>query len=177
MAKRFSALLLCFMLLWIGAVSVCAAPPEEDKITIKEGYASVAENNAYRLYADLKTGDFALLDRLNQQIWYSGQWEVLDPDSPVSESNTGRIKTDLVSVVAVNYVQISTIASTAIPSYQNSYAYSVIKDNVTVKTIQNGIRTDYYFEDIDSTIPVEITLSEKGLTARIVGADLKIGTE
>lgn len=181
MAKRFLSILLCLALLLCGAFAVSA---DEDTGTTDmaqnekvQGYELIAENNSYKLYADTQKGDFAVYDIAADRLWYSGQWEVLDSENPISELNSGRIKTDLVSMVAVNFVQVSTIASTAAPSYQNSYAYCVIKDNVTVQKISNGYIAEYYFNDIESTVPVEITLTENGISARIIAEKLKISDE
>ncbi len=185
MAKKIFAILLCTVVFCVCQPSISA---DTDTLTVvqntdfanesvSEGYVSVAENETHILYADMKTGDFAIFDKASNRLWYSGQWDVLDDENPVSELNSGRIRTDLVSVIALSYVQISTISNTAVPSYQNSYAYSVIHDNVKVKKINNGIRTDYYFEDIEATVPVEIVLNDGGFYARIIGKDLKVGTE
>ncbi|MBQ7726457.1 MAG: hypothetical protein IJT66_04860 [Clostridia bacterium] len=149
--------------------AVKAVPAGLSDAGAPEGYTAVAENTSYRLFADLKTGDFAVWDIANEQITYSGQHEVLDPENPISELNFGRVKTDLVSLVAIQYVQISTIASTAVPFYQNSYAYCVIKNQVKVETVENGYRASFTFGDIGATVPVEITLHESGITARVVG--------
>ena len=181
MAKRIFALLFSAIVFCSCALAVNAEEVEKKidsvKVSAPKGYESIAENDSSILYANMSTGDFAIFDRASKHLWYSGQWDVLDDNSPVSELNSGRIKTDLVSVIAINYVQISTIANTAVPSYQNSYAYSVVHDNAKVKKINNGIRTDYYFEDIDATVPVEVVLSNNGFYARIIGDELKIGKE
>lgn len=167
----------------LSVILVCAAgftagaDADPASAQVSDGYELIAQNNGYRLYAELSTGDFALFDIAADRMWYSGQWEVLDDESPVSELNSGRIKTDLVSMVAVSYVQVSTVASTAVPSYQNSYAYSVIKNNVTAKRIENGYCAEYYFADLDSTVAVEITLTDGGIEARIPAEKLKIGEE
>ena len=137
MAKRIFALLLCIIVFCSCLLAVNAEEVEEKtdsvKVSAPKGYESIAENDSSILYANMSTGDFAIFDRASKHLWYSGQWDVLDDNSPVSELNSGRIKTDLVSVIAINYVQISTIANTAVPSYQNSYAYSVVHDNAKEK--------------------------------------------
>ena len=142
-----------------------------------EGYTAVARNEKYALFADMKTGDFAVWDFLNARFTYSGQQEALDPDSPISGLNFGRVKTDLVSLIAIQYVQVSTIASTAVPFYQNSYAYSVMKNNVKTQTIENGYRAEFTFSDINAVVPVEITLQSTGIAVRIVGEGMKVGDD
>ena len=154
-----------------------AAQGTEPVAQAESGYSVVAENDGYRLYADMQTGDFALLDIAEDRLWYSGQWDVLDQDSPSYDLNVGKIKTDLVSMLAVDFVQLSTIASTPTPTNQNSYAYCVVKDNVTVQTVADGYRADYYFEDVGITIPVEILLKEDGLSVRIIGSEIQMGEE
>ncbi len=149
-----------------------ALPPS---VGAQTGYQAVADNGAFTLYADSKTGDFVLRDKAADRLWYSGQWEVLNQDSPAYDLNVGRIKTDLVSMLAVEYVQLSTIASTATPSYQNSYAYSVAKGAVTVETVENGYRAYYTFGDIEATVPVEVLLTETGISVRIIGDEIRMG--
>lgn len=189
MLKKIKALAAAALILIICAGSVYAEDNTADQtddgisalsesgVQAAGSYKTVAENHDYRLLADLETGDFALEELDSGRLWYSGQWDVLDENHPASELNSGRIKTDLVSSVAVNFVQLSTIAGTAVPSYQNSYAYCVLKDNVTVTGIENGFRAEYYFEDIDSTVPLEITLTDSGFSAAIIGEDISMGDE
>lgn len=140
-----------------------------------EGYAAVAENDRFRLYADLQRGDFALLDIAADRLWYSGQWDVLDQDSPAYDLNVGKIKTDLVSMLAVDFVQLSTVASTPMPTNQNSYAYCVVNNNVTVRQVSGGYRADYYFEDMGATVPVEVLLKDDGLSVRVIGGEIQMG--
>lgn len=146
--------------------------PEELKT---DGYSFVAENDNFKLYANMDTGDFCIYDIISGHYRFSGQPSVLDQDSEAFELNTGRIKTELVSMLAVNYVQLSTVTSTAVPLYLNSYAYCVMDGNVTVKIIKNGYRAEYYFSDIATKIPVEIVLGKTGFSATIVGKDIKTG--
>ena len=162
----------------VGFVSVSA---EEEQVAAlpalfeTEGYTLVAENSNFMLYASMDTGDFCIYDISANKYRFSGQTAVLDQDNEAFELNTGRIKTELVSMLAINYVQLSTVASTAVPLYLNSYAYCVMDSNVTTKKIKNGYRAEYYFSDIGTTIPVEIVLDKTGFSATIVGKDIKIG--
>lgn len=198
MRKRIAALAACLCVLSLTAVSVGAADTVEAPLAgdagqsavqqetpaqetagasadVEEGYAVVAENDKYRLYADLQRGDFALLDIAGDRLWYSGQWDVLDQDSPAYDLNVGKIKTDLVSMLAIDFVQLSTVASTPVPTNQNSYAYSVMSGNVTVQQVEGGYRADYTFEDIGATIPVEVLLKDNGLSVRIIGSEIQMG--
>ena len=150
---------------------------DEIKDAAPEEYTAVADNSSFTLYANLSTGDFAVYSKKDSVYHYSGQWEALDKENPISELNFGRVKTDLVSLIAINYVQLSTIAGTAVPFYQNSYAYAVINNHVTVETIKNGYRATFLFSDIEAYIPVEITLTEDGINARIIGEGIKSGED
>lgn len=174
--KRVMAFLLC-ALMCFGLFNVSAQNGEVSQNALPLGYQSVANGENIQLFADMKTGDFAVLEKNSNRIWYSGQHEVLDAENPISSLNFGRIKTELVSMLAINYVQVSTIASTAVPLYQNSYAYCVNEGGVTAKTINNGYRADYYFADLDATVPVEITLKGDTLKAEILGDQLKMGKD
>ena len=142
-----------------------------------EGYTVVAEDSGLRLYGDMKTGDFALLDKSSGRIWYSGQRDVLDENSEASQLNFGRVKTEIVSMIALNYVQVSTIASTAVPLYQNSYAYCVGEDNVTVGKTDGGYRASYLFEDLDITVPVLVELADGRLRVTVEGDKIESGDE
>lgn len=177
MFKRIFACILILVLMMSFSVLTLAENTVKEPTTVKDGYSTVAENTDFRLLANMSTGDFAIEDKKAGRVWYSGQWDVLDEEHEANTLNTGRIRTDLLSVIGVNYVQISTIASTAVHSYQNSYAYSVIKGNSKTTAVKNGIKTEYYFKDIDSSVPVEITLTDKGFSARIIGKDIKMGDE
>ena len=162
-----------------GGLTAVSSPSFSDDINdaAPEKYKAVADNSSFTLYADLSTGDFAVFSKADGIYHYSGQWAALDENDPISELNFGRVKTDLVSLIAINYVQLSTIAGTAVPFYQNSYAYSVINNNVTVECIKDGYRATFLFSDIDAYIPVEITLKGDGINARIVGEGIKSGDD
>ena len=151
--------------------------PDEIEALAPEGYTAVADNSSFTLYADMKSGDFAVLGKADGVYHYSGKREALDENNPISELNFGRVKTDLVSLISINYVQLSTIAGTAVPFYQNSYAYCVINDKVTVERIKDGYRATFFFADIEAYVPVEITLGESGIKARVVGEGLKSGED
>lgn len=192
MHKRIAALFAALCVFALTAFSVGAADEEPPAHTpgafvplahetlppsggVQTGYQAVAENDAFVLYADPKTGDFVLEDTAAGRLWTSGQWDVLNQDSPAYDLNVGRIKTDLVSMLAVEFVQVSTIASTATPTNQNSYAYSVVKGGVTVETVENGYRAYYTFGDIGVTVPVEVLLTDGGISARIIGDEIRMG--
>ena len=195
--KRILSVLLCAVLI-VSLLCGCASGFDYSKLNIAstglsaqggaqfsddvnalapENYTAVADNSSFTLYADLKTGDFAVLNKADGVYRYSGQTDVLDQENPISELNFGRIKTELVSLISINYVQLSTIAGTAVPFYQNSYAYCVINNKVTTERIKDGYRATFFFSDIEAYVPVEITLTESGICARIVGEGFKSGED
>ena len=200
--KRITIIILCVLMVFLSCASVSAAPgegalepaqtePKEDALepaqtepeegalepaqAVPEGYVKLEENDALILYADMVTGDFAVYDIAAEHLWTSGQIEVNDSESEAAQLNSGRAKTEIVSMISLEYVQVSTIASTAVPLYQNSYAYCVMEDHVTTKEVPGGYRADYYFADIDVTVPVEVTLAQNAVQVRIIGDELKIG--
>ena len=190
--KKYIALALCLLLF----LSACKKKPhtlEEVRsaglspavttsvtvadVTPPEGYTAVAKNDNYALFADMKTGDFAVWDFAGKRFIYSGRKEAMDQESPIFEKNFGKVRTELISMLSIEFVQISTIASTAVPFSQNSYAYCVMKNHVKVETIENGYRATFTFADIEADIPVEITLQNTGVTARVVGAGITSGED
>ena len=108
MLKRISAFvlscILVFSVLSVSAEKNNAATKKEP--SLPEGYTLLEENGGIKLFVDMKTGDFAVLDETVNRVWYSGQHEVLDINNPISQLNFGRIKTDIVSMLALNYVQV-----------------------------------------------------------------------
>lgn len=177
MIKRISALILsCFMFFSVLCVSAEKTENVASKTpNVPEGYSLLEENGGLKLFADMKTGDFAIFDDAVKRMWYSGQYEVLDAENPISKLNFGRVKTDLVSMIALNYVQVSTIAGTAVPLYQNSYAYCVADGNVKVEKITGGYKAEYYFSDLEITVPVEVVLKDGKLCVTIIGDGIKVG--
>ena len=183
--KRISALILCLALALSFSVFAENTGGSENNTAAKaavqkaesEGYTVVAEDSGLRLYGNMKTGDFALLDKSSGRIWYSGQRDVLDKNSEASQLNFGRVKTEIVSMIALNYVQVSTIASTAVPLYQNSYAYCVGEDNVTVGKTDGGYRASYLFEDLGITVPVLVELADGRLRVTVEGDKIESGDE
>ena len=156
------------------SVSVSVDVP---KVKAPKGYTAVAKNDHFALFADMTAGDFAVWDFENKRFTYSGQHEAMDQESPIFEKNIGKVRTELVSMLSIQFVQISTIASTAVPFAQNSYAYCVKRNNVKVETIENGYRATFTFADIGADIPVEITLLDTGVAARIVGKGITSGKD
>ena len=190
--KKYIVLALCLLLF----LSACKKQPHDlaavrsdglsptvtasvtvSEVTAPEGYTAVAKNDSYALFADMKTGDFAVWDFAGRRFIYSGRREAMDQESPIYEKNFGKVRTELVSMLSIQFVQISTIASTAVPFSQNSYAYCVVKNHVKVQTIENGYRATFTFSDIEADIPVEITLHDTGVTARIVGEGITSGKD
>lgn len=180
MLRRITTVFIC--LIMVGGLFFVSAEKPDTTVSdtaeiampdVADGYSLITQDGKLILFADKNTGDFAVYDTEAKQLWYSGQREVLDNENPISQLNFGRVKTDLVSMLSLNYVQISTIASTAVPLYQNSYAYCVSEGNVEFQEIENGYRADYYFADIDITVPVNVILKDGCLLVGIIGKEIK----
>jgi len=73
-----------------------------------------------------------------------------------------------VSSLIINYIDLENKENVK----KNSQAASVKKDTFTVRKIENGFRTDYYFKDGAVTIPVEVFLQDGHLEVRILTGDI-----
>lgn len=110
----------------------------------------VVENDNLSLHFNPVTTQFYIVNKSNQQTWYS---------NPVDAENdtlaVGSYKKDLMSTIYLNYSSES-----GSPTSMNSYGSSVEKGNYTYEHIENGIRVNYTIADLNKVFIIPTGVSE-----------------
>lgn len=133
--------------------------------TVPAGYLKdnnfqvVAENPSLALYAEEKSGEFAVEDKRNHFFWYSNP-----PGRADDKLAQGVIKMDLSSQLGVTYTDFKSDQM----KYKNNYTGSIKKKSAKLKKKDNGFTVIYKFPGEDGfSIPLSITLGEDYLTVEI----------
>lgn len=123
------------------------------------GMELVAEKGYAAMYADMATGNFAVADRRNGQIYTS-----IPLDAEQDELAYGQYLSTMTSPLVVTDVNETTDVSNI------RYAADIIskQNGVKVDKSGNGIAVWYIFNEARYAIPVEYGLCEDGFYARIL---------
>lgn len=125
----------------------------EEKTDV-EGMVLVAENDALKLYANLTSGEVAVVDKRNGSIIYSNPINA-EEDSIATETNKNYLKSQLI----VDYYNAASAQGV-----MDSYSYAVSRGQLEVEGIEDGIRFIYTIGDMSSkTGIVPIYISEEAL--------------
>lgn len=131
--------------------------------TAEEGMQAVAENNRFVLYADLASAIVSLHDKTTGETISSAPEGVSD-----REDIKNAAKMELSSLLNIKYADRDSNVTS-----QNSTAGCVNKGTVCAKRIANGVRFELYFKTEGFLIPIELTLTERGMTAVVPLADIQ----
>ncbi|MBR7133224.1 MAG: hypothetical protein IKD04_06790 [Clostridia bacterium] len=142
----------------------------EDTYLIK--YEKITENDNLILYADTKRGHFALKNKATGYLWYSTPNDVL-----TDETTIGLEKWNTHSQIVVEYVYKEDVLSASGVNTLSSQLGVVESGNAEVKKSDNGIRVDYFFQEIDTLIPVEYFIDGDEFSASIKLSEIKEGKE
>lgn len=178
---RLMASLLAVLLL-LGSVSVAAAPEAEkakdgkgaaltlptqlgvdewtDELSI-DAFEEIASNNGATLFADMRTGKFALRNDKTGYIWYG-----VPNDRLTDEETMGLRANELDSNMVIGYVNVEGETRVSSITYLSSKE-CVSAGTVQVSRVDNGMRVEYDFESIGIRVPVEYTLENGTLVASV----------
>ncbi|MGN0492024.1 MAG: DUF5696 domain-containing protein [Acutalibacteraceae bacterium] len=145
---------------------------EETDAEYLTDYTLVTANGELALYADLKKGHIALENRKSGAFWYS-----VPNDFQTDSITTGEKRTDIFSELVVGYIEKSGENGAVDAITVNSHTDCVRNETVEVKEKEKGIRAEYTFTSINTVIPVEYTLTDKGLEASIPLDEIKTDDE
>lgn len=121
----------------------------------------IAKEGGLSLYFRAEDANFCV-ETASGERWYAF------PPEGADDWARGVFKTEMVSSLIINYIDLENKESVK----KNSQAVSVKKDTFTVRAIENGFRTDYYFKDGAVTIPVEVFLKDGHLEVRILTGEI-----
>jgi len=101
------------------------------------GYELVSENNFLKLFLNMKTTQFAVVDKRNDFIWYSS---VFTSDSSASKSYSNLQK----STLALRYLQKDNTTRT-----MSNYEFSIANNqfDIDLESIENGYQINYTIGD------------------------------
>ncbi|MCD8336727.1 MAG: DUF5696 domain-containing protein [Lachnospiraceae bacterium] len=105
------------------------------------GMVLAAENDTLKLYANVSTGEVAIVDKRNGQITYSNPVDA-DEDAIANATNLSYMKSQLI----VDYFNTSRTTGT-----YDSYSYCTSLDQLEVEAIEDGIRFIYTIGDMSAS--------------------------
>lgn len=132
----------------------------------KDALEKVAENDAYTLYANLKDPTIKLV-RKSDGAAVSSRPEGMDE----MEDLKNAVRLSMGSMLNIRYADRDSNITEV-----NSATGSVARGNFAAKAIANGVRFDFHFANEGFLVPLEITLTEKGLSTRVPLADIQEST-
>lgn len=135
-------------------------------------YSEIESNERFILYADMSNGLFALQERESGAIWYS-----TPNNSQLDDRSKGMERMTFRSQLLIHYVYSADIVTAETFQQANSQAACVNNGTVSVSKIDGGIRVVYDFAEYGIVIPVEYTLEEEYLNARILLNEIEQGDE
>lgn len=126
-----------------------------------DAFELIAQEGGLSLYFRAEDANFCV-ETASGERWYAF------PPEGADDWARGVFKTEMVSSLIINYIDLENKETVK----KNSQAASVKKNTFTVRAIENGFRTDYYFKDGAVTIPVEVFLKEGHLEVRILTGEI-----
>lgn len=170
-AKQIFCLMLSIFISFFACLSVSAEKNLTNSNWEDEGYNFITENNGLTMYAEKKTGLFKLVTQNGQEFYSVSQ--SLDDDTKTSKKN----KIAYGSQLIIEYAATEDFSSTGLVSKTNSQVGCVNRDTVKTKRLENGIRVEYDFTNLSIFIPVEYTLEDGKLFARIITDEITEGQD
>ena len=129
-----------------------------DDIVAEYHFEKIASNDRFDMYCDEAAAVIGIADHATGEVWYSAP--------PINTKELGGEA--ISSAKSMLYVAFTN------PSMVQKYVYSSLKDevNCTVTKLDNGIRFDYDFFSYKFSIPVTFVLTEDGVEASILVAEI-----
>lgn len=120
---------------------------------------AVADNGKFRLIWDSEVGNLILYNNKTESIWASTPYEFYKNPTDVTDFANTCLSSSLM-IVCLDTSNTEKEFYSYDSVFLNGSAYSV--------RIDNGIRVIYFFDDAGVSVPVDYTLTEKGLNAEIL---------
>lgn len=156
--------ILCVLALVFSFPTGAFAAPEPFE---GDEFVAVAQNSQLELYVKPSTTEFMVKNKLDGSEWFSCIQDV--ENDPYAG---GVYVTEMQSLLSLKYYDESGVMNTL-----NSYSSSVINDDFVLEALDNGYRVTYNFEDGIVEIPLEVTLSEDGLSVHVFTSEMKVPDE
>lgn len=160
--KYMLYLLIVLSLIPINTLEVVADNTEQielNKETVIEGYDEVARSSKLIFYFNKKDSSLIVKDRVNGYMWTSS---AINNSIDISKLND-KIKGDISSLFSLNYTNIKAAGGGSAISY-NLKSPAI---EASFEDIKNGIRGNYYLQDIGIRLTAEMTLEDSTLNINI----------
>ena len=129
----------------------------------------ISENNNFMLTYDALVDNLILYDKSNGKLTSTIPYEYYSS----TEESIPFVDTTINSAVVISCINNKDSSLAEYSSYdsvvQNGKAYSV--------KIDNGVRVIYFFEEAQISVPVDYTLTEKGIRAKILISEITEGSQ
>ncbi len=163
--KRISCITLCLLILVM--MSACAdkavwnaAAFDSKKLSQRlQNESVIASNENYELIWNVSNCTVSIKETDGDRVW--GELAQIDGKPTVNELGMPvKRHPEVESAVIVEYLNPDTNLEEQALSYN-----SAVKDGrVYAEKIKNGVRVEYYFDDINVMIPVQYVLRENGVS-------------
>ncbi len=175
MKKRMQQSVLSLLCLALACAVGCGAPKtaETPPYTLRNSpgeSGTVAENDRYALQFDGERAGVILLDKATGNRFGTtpaAAQETLLDEFGMPIKNQPKVDSPLL----LDYIESATGTVTSALSYTDS----VLAGNYAVEPLTDGVRVTYCFDKAEIAIPVEYTLSERGLTIAIDPNEIEEG--
>lgn len=171
--QRIDCLLLAVLLLILCASCGKQIPShtknfDEQAVSAEPEAALLAQNDQFRLEWDDGTGGIRLVEIATQRTWGTSP---ADPETPQLDEYGEPVRRHPMvnSALTVNYIS----ATTQTEDTLTTYAGAVKSGRMACRTLEDGLRVDYYFDDISIMIPVEYRLRNTGVEMRVITGDIQ----
>ena len=171
--QRIDCLLLAVLLLILCASCGKQIPShtknfDEQAVSAEPEAALLAQNDRFRLEWDDGTGGIRLVEIATQRTWGTSP---ADPETPQLDEYGEPVRRHPMvnSALTVNYIS----ATTQTEDTLTTYAGAVKSGRMACRTLEDGLRVDYYFDDISIMIPVEYRLRNTGVEMRVITGDIQ----
>ena len=171
--QRIDCLLLAALLLILCASCGKQIPShtknfDEQAVSAEPEAALLAQNDRFRLEWDDGTGGIRLVEIATQRTWGTSP---ADPETPQLDEYGEPVRRHPMvnSALTVNYIS----ATTQTEDTLTTYAGAVKSGRMACRTLEDGLRVDYYFDDISIMIPVEYRLRNTGVEMRVITGDIQ----
>ena len=122
-----------------------------------ERFQKIDDNGRFILFANVATGEFAVMEKATSAVWYS------NPQDRMDDPYSGSDRPATMSLMTIHCRDKATL----VDEYPTSYAACEIEDGITVAVLPEGIAVEFRFVEAGITIPLNITLTETGVKATV----------
>lgn len=123
----------------------------------------ICKNGVRVLFANMETGEFAIWDQSIDKIWYS------NPPDREDDPYFGADRPKVFSLMTLHCMNTETM----VDEYLTSFGDSELENGVTVTTTNDGLLVEFNYVAVKITIPLKITLTNKGFVANVDVTDIK----